>query len=209
MQGSRPARSWRCQREGTFRRHRRSRAGAAEAGKRAGRRASRRGHAAQSLPCHVSPRRFATAAIRSEWRGLSGRSAYSHGRGTRQRRDIRWTARKHLVHASFREMRGHVTGSMSRNAGRSGRNGDRHHPPVTLPANFGETSDHKGRKLQGRQCFCWILVAAGYGGEGEIRTPDSLSTMPDFESGAFNRALPPLRSLLAILCQDAARSIAS
>ena len=32
-----------------------------------------------------------------------------------------------------------------------------------------------------------------YGGEGEIRTPDSLSTMPDFESGAFNRALPPLR----------------
>ena len=32
-----------------------------------------------------------------------------------------------------------------------------------------------------------------YGGEGGIRTPDSLSTMPDFESGAFNRALPPLR----------------
>ena len=32
-----------------------------------------------------------------------------------------------------------------------------------------------------------------YGGEGEIRTPDSLTTMPDFESGAFNRALPPLR----------------
>ena len=31
------------------------------------------------------------------------------------------------------------------------------------------------------------------GGEGEIRTPDSLTTMPDFESGAFNRALPPLR----------------
>ena len=33
-----------------------------------------------------------------------------------------------------------------------------------------------------------------YGGEGGIRTPDSLTTMPDFESGAFNRALPPLRS---------------
>ena len=32
-----------------------------------------------------------------------------------------------------------------------------------------------------------------YGGEGGIRTPDSLATMPDFESGAFNRALPPLR----------------
>jgi hypothetical protein len=31
------------------------------------------------------------------------------------------------------------------------------------------------------------------GGEGGIRTPDSLATMPDFESGAFNRALPPLR----------------
>ena len=33
-----------------------------------------------------------------------------------------------------------------------------------------------------------------YGGEGGIRTPDSLATMSDFESGAFNRALPPLRS---------------
>jgi hypothetical protein len=31
-----------------------------------------------------------------------------------------------------------------------------------------------------------------YGGEGGIRTPDSLATMSDFESGAFNRALPPL-----------------
>ena len=34
---------------------------------------------------------------------------------------------------------------------------------------------------------------ASHGGEGGIRTPDSLATMPDFESGAFNRALPPLR----------------
>ena len=33
------------------------------------------------------------------------------------------------------------------------------------------------------------------GGEGGIRTPDSLATMSDFESGAFNRALPPLRFL--------------
>ena len=33
------------------------------------------------------------------------------------------------------------------------------------------------------------------GGEGEIRTPDSLATMSDFESGAFNRALPPLRCI--------------
>ena len=34
------------------------------------------------------------------------------------------------------------------------------------------------------------------GGEGEIRTPDSLATMSDFESGAFNRAPPPLRPCL-------------
>ena len=32
-----------------------------------------------------------------------------------------------------------------------------------------------------------------YGGEGGIRTPDRLTPMSDFESGAFNRALPPLR----------------
>jgi hypothetical protein len=31
------------------------------------------------------------------------------------------------------------------------------------------------------------------GGEGGIRTPDTLTGMSDFESGAFNRALPPLR----------------
>ena len=34
-----------------------------------------------------------------------------------------------------------------------------------------------------------------YGGERGIRTPDSLATMSDFESGAFNRALPSLRSV--------------
>jgi hypothetical protein len=34
------------------------------------------------------------------------------------------------------------------------------------------------------------------GGEGGIRTPDTRKGMPDFESGAFNRALPPLRSEL-------------
>ena len=32
-----------------------------------------------------------------------------------------------------------------------------------------------------------------YGGEGEIRTPDTRKGMADFESAAFNRALPPLR----------------
>ena len=41
-----------------------------------------------------------------------------------------------------------------------------------------------------------MLILLGlYGGEGGIRTPDSLATMSDFESGAFNRALPPLRVL--------------
>ena len=36
------------------------------------------------------------------------------------------------------------------------------------------------------------------GGEGGIRTPDTLTSMPDFESGAFNRALPPLRYLTTL-----------
>ena len=31
-----------------------------------------------------------------------------------------------------------------------------------------------------------------YGGEGGIRTPGTLASTSDFESGAFNRALPPL-----------------
>ncbi len=38
-----------------------------------------------------------------------------------------------------------------------------------------------------------------YGGEGGIRTPDTRKGMSDFESGAFNRALPPLR-LFSITC---------
>jgi hypothetical protein len=37
------------------------------------------------------------------------------------------------------------------------------------------------------------LLSWDYGGEGGIRTPDRVTPMPDFESGAFNRALPPLR----------------
>ena len=36
-------------------------------------------------------------------------------------------------------------------------------------------------------------ISKKYGGEGGIRTPDTLTGMSDFESGAFNRALPPLR----------------
>ena len=46
------------------------------------------------------------------------------------------------------------------------------------------------------------------GGEGGIRTPDSLATMPDFESGAFNRALPPLRDQVNDLTQLAQFTIA-
>ena len=45
----------------------------------------------------------------------------------------------------------------------------------------------------------------GIGGEGGIRTPDSLTTMPDFESGAFNRALPPLRVLSTLIVAFASR----
>ena len=49
----------------------------------------------------------------------------------------------------------------------------------------------------------YVLIAlislSLYGGEGGIRTPDSLATMPDFESGAFNRALPPLRAFTSHL----------
>tara|TARA_R100001224_G_scaffold35404_2_gene20061 strand:+ start:34912 stop:35139 length:228 start_codon:yes stop_codon:yes gene_type:complete len=32
-----------------------------------------------------------------------------------------------------------------------------------------------------------------FGGEGGIRTPGGYEPTPDFKSGAFNRALPPLR----------------
>ena len=46
------------------------------------------------------------------------------------------------------------------------------------------------------------------GGEGGIRTPDSLSTMPDFESGAFNRALPPLRLLNSLPNQAIRKRVA-
>jgi hypothetical protein len=38
----------------------------------------------------------------------------------------------------------------------------------------------------------WDVLKLNYGGEGGIRTPDRLTPMSDFESGAFNRALPPL-----------------
>jgi hypothetical protein len=44
----------------------------------------------------------------------------------------------------------------------------------------------------------WDGVERVYGGERGIRTPGSLSTTPDFESGAFNRTLPSLRIVLTI-----------
>ena len=58
------------------------------------------------------------------------------------------------------------------------------------------STDREGRTGQFSGPF-YVLIAliplVLYGGEGGIRTPDSLATMSDFESGAFNRALPPLR----------------
>jgi hypothetical protein len=62
-------------------------------------------------------------------------------------------------------------------------------------------SAHFSTKMQGyssarlKACFaCFsIYFLKVYGGEGGIRTPDRVTPMPDFESGAFNRALPPLR----------------
>jgi hypothetical protein len=42
------------------------------------------------------------------------------------------------------------------------------------------------------------LQRPGGGGEGGIRTPDTREGMPDFESGAIDRTLPPLHSLFII-----------
>ena len=59
---------------------------------------------------------------------------------------------------------------------------------ATAVPNRGERTQFKSRggceKSAGKE---------SYGGEGGIRTPDTLTGMSDFESGAFNRALPPLR----------------
>ena len=56
----------------------------------------------------------------------------------------------------------------------------------------------KAPKIQGIWLSLWAakrepIVVGLCGGEGGIRTPDRLTPMSDFESGAFNRALPPLR----------------
>ena len=58
------------------------------------------------------------------------------------------------------------------------------------------THDSRSQSQQhplGLFCAVSYLFCKVYGGEGEIRTPDRVTPMPDFESGAFNRALPPLR----------------
>jgi hypothetical protein len=56
-------------------------------------------------------------------------------------------------------------------------------------------SVHKANKeATSLKCRANPKLAGDYGGEGGIRTPDSLATMADFESAAFNRALPPLRA---------------
>ena len=68
-------------------------------------------------------------------------------------------------------------------------------PPEQPPARKKPPGRGSHRLLRGC-CIC--LIQNGLiGGEGEIRTPDSLATMSDFESGAFNRALPPLRVYMA------------
>ena len=75
-------------------------------------------------------------------------------------------------------------------------------PPEIPPAVSGFHStalDVKRRKPQfflGFFCDVWIfldVLKQVNGGEGGIRTPDTREGMSDFESGAFNWALPPLR----------------
>ena len=51
-----------------------------------------------------------------------------------------------------------------------------------------------GKIVRSQQRGFWLATGwKSHGGERGIRTPDSLAAMPDFESGAFNRALPALR----------------
>ena len=63
-----------------------------------------------------------------------------------------------------------------------------------LECHFSTDREGHAREYLGQFHTFIPLISLGlYGGEGGIRTPDSLATMSDFESGAFNRALPPLR----------------
>ena len=72
------------------------------------------------------------------------------------------------------------------------------HPLYPYTDEFGSTDQVIGHSIDSglRFSFCKLLILNIDGGEGGIRTPDTLTSMPDFESGAFNRALPPLRFVL-------------
>jgi hypothetical protein len=66
---------------------------------------------------------------------------------------------------------------------------------------------HSGHTIAINHCFYWMmwtaldLAGCGNGGEGEIRTPGTLASTSDFESGAFNQALPPLRIVFNYLAE--------
>ena len=62
---------------------------------------------------------------------------------------------------------------------------------------IGTRAGHARKYLGQFYALIALISLSLYGGEGGIRTPDSLATMSDFESGAFNRALPPL---LVVTC---------
>ena len=68
-------------------------------------------------------------------------------------------------------------------------------PTATRTATSNKKAASEKRRRPSLLFYISFNLNSLYGGEGGIRTPDSLSTMPDFESGAFNRALPPLRVL--------------
>ena len=63
-----------------------------------------------------------------------------------------------------------------------------HHLARSLGASGFETRAHDAESI-----YSTLLRISG--GEGGIRTPGTLASTSDFESGAFNRALPPLRDI--------------
>ena len=66
-----------------------------------------------------------------------------------------------------------------------------------LKCYFSTDREGRARQYSGHSYSLIVFIPLVlYGGEGGIRTPDSLATMSDFESGAFNRALPPLRAFI-------------
>ena len=72
-------------------------------------------------------------------------------------------------------------------------------PPGAFdPAEAEDASRALDQKILTGVCRMGSSDIRNSGGEGGIRTPDTLTSMPDFESGAFNRALPPLRFVLPV-----------